>query len=207
MKREDFLSKIPLLMFAGASLASLSASAQQDQTQAKQGGNNSASNGTGYKLKSGVGRNSEIMFVHAINAGVRVKVSGKDCNNNFSIFEIVQSKGGPAYHYHNNMDEFLYIIRGEFVGGLGETAFKLKEGDCFFAPRGIHHSYSYVGEGTGLVLQFYQAAGTIENFYKLASNLNSNDAKYKDKLKQLEESNDINVLGPALGLQSLRSSS
>jgi len=48
----------------------------------------------------------------------QIKVSGKDTDGSFFIFEHAKmSKGGPPRHFHYNQDEWFYAMEGKFEGG------------------------------------------------------------------------------------------
>jgi quercetin dioxygenase-like cupin family protein len=45
----------------------------------------------------------------------RVIISGEQTNNTYSVFDmLVPPAGGPAPHSHRDIQEFFYVLEGEF---------------------------------------------------------------------------------------------
>lgn len=98
------------------------------------------------------------------------KVSTKDTDGDFYIFESKRVKeGGPSHHYHFDQDEWWYVLQGEFLIKIGDTTYEAKAGDSVFGPRMIPHSFAKVGEGEGRLLIFFQPAGKMEEFFNKIS--------------------------------------
>jgi mannose-6-phosphate isomerase-like protein (cupin superfamily) len=95
-----------------------------------------------------------------------LKLSGKDTNGDMCIFETtVTQKGGPPLHVHHAVDEWFYVLEGEFVFRIGDETFRLKAGDCILGPRGVPHTLAHVSEGIGKLSIIFQPAGQMEAFF------------------------------------------
>jgi mannose-6-phosphate isomerase-like protein (cupin superfamily) len=98
------------------------------------------------------------------------KVSTTDSDGDMYVYESTRSKeGGPNHHYHFSQDEWWYVLQGEFLIKIGDTTYQAKAGDSVFGPRMIPHSFAKIGEGEGRLLQFFQPAGKMEEFFTKVS--------------------------------------
>lgn len=126
------------------------------------------------------------------------KVSTEDTDGDIYMYESTRSKeGGPAHHYHFSQDEWWYILQGEFLIKIGETSYHAKPGDSFFGPRMIPHSFAKIGEGEGRLLQFFQPAGKMEEFFTKVS---QGAAKGMTEAEQdkFREEHGFKRVGPAI---------
>ena len=98
------------------------------------------------------------------------KVATGDTDGDIYVYESTRSKeGGPNHHYHFSQDEWWYVLQGEFLIRIGDTTYHAKPGDSVFGPRMIPHSFAKIGEGEGRLLQFFQPAGKMEEFFTKVS--------------------------------------
>lgn len=98
------------------------------------------------------------------------KISTVDTDGDIYVYESTRSKeGGPFHHYHFSQDEWWYVLQGEFLIKIGDTTYHAKAGDSVFGPRMIPHSFAKTGEGEGRLLQFFQPAGKMEEFFTKVS--------------------------------------
>jgi quercetin dioxygenase-like cupin family protein len=108
-------------------------------------------------------------FDETMGGGTRndLKISGKDTNGHWAVFEI-HSKGktGPALHIHQDQDETVYILEGEYLYQIGDEKRRFKTGDTIFIPRGTPHAFVHLAESTGRKLSMYQPANSIEEMFR-----------------------------------------
>lgn len=129
-----------------------------------------------------------------------VKVSGKDTNGELAIFEI-HSKGkggGPALHIHQDQDETMYILEGEYLFQVGDEKVKLKMGDSIFIPRGTPHAFVHLGEGTGKKLSVYQPAAKIEEMFRQIGLLKE---RTPEKMQAVMAVNNTKIVGKPLSVE------
>lgn len=50
-----------------------------------------------------------------------------------------QPGGFHAVHLHTECDEFVYIISGRGLKGVGDDVFELRAGCAYYLPRGVSH--------------------------------------------------------------------
>lgn len=122
-----------------------------------------------------------------------LKVSGTDTDGQLCVYDTTRvKKGGPRLHLHYNQDEWFFVMKGEFTFHVGDTVYKLKEGDSLFAPRQIPHAFALTSEGEGRLMITYQPAGSMEAFFKKVRTLeNPTEAQ----LKQLFQEHGMELLG------------
>ena len=94
------------------------------------------------------------------------KVSTKNCRNDFFAMEHHHTaKGGPPLHRHTIEDEWFYVLEGEYRVKVGSTLYTLRAVDSVLGPRGIPHSFAFVGFTAGRILITYAPAGRMEEFF------------------------------------------
>lgn len=74
-------------------------------------------------------------------------------------------KGGPPLHLHHQEDELFYVIEGDYIFQIGSEQHRLKAGDCVLGPRGVAHTWAFVGETPGRLLFAFAPAGKMEAFF------------------------------------------
>jgi len=155
----------------------------------------------GFSLGAGQGR-----FGEKIRLGGRephdCKVSAKDTDGAMCIFEFTGHSGGPR-HLHDGQDEWVYIIDGEFDFQVGDRKFRAGAGECVFVPRKVAHAWACMQENPGKVINVYQPAGKMEEFYREVGKYNGtpliHDALGLEGMRRLFDSYGMRLLGPPLG--------
>src|ERR1044071_7780931 len=116
----------------------------------------------GFSVAAGNGRSGK--HVKLGNEPIDCKVSGKDTNGALAIFEFVGSSSGPrAVHFKE--DEWIYIIEGELDFAIGSKKMRLKTGESIFIPRGTSHAWATATGKPGKIINVYQPAGKLEEFF------------------------------------------
>lgn len=128
-----------------------------------------------------------------------LKISGKDTNNELAIFEIYSNGkgGGPALHIHQDQDETMYILEGEYLFQIGDEKVKLKTGDTIFIPRGTPHAFVHLGEGGGRKLSIYQPAAKIEEMFRQLGLLKE---RTPEKIQAALAVNNTKIVGKPLNI-------
>ena len=126
------------------------------------------------------------------------KVATADTDGDIYMFESTRSKeGGPNHHYHFNQDEWWYVLQGEFLIKIGETTYHAKPGDSVFGPRMVPHSFAKIGEGDGRLLQFFQPAGKMEEFFTKVSE-GAAKGMTEENLDKFREEHGFKRVGPPI---------
>lgn len=129
------------------------------------------------------------------------KLSGRDTDGAMCVFEFRGSGGGPS-HRHQNQDEWIYILDGEYLFQVGDQQFRAAPGQCVFIPRGVSHSWGVTNGVPGRVINTYQPAGKIEAFFREVGRYDRDgkpqihEALSLDEMRSLFQDHDIDLVGP-----------
>jgi mannose-6-phosphate isomerase-like protein (cupin superfamily) len=94
------------------------------------------------------------------------KVSGKDTAGDLFIQESRRKvKGGPNRHRHAELDEWFYVLEGEYAFKIGDDEFTLKAGDSAFVPRTVYHEFALISEVAGKLIGVIQPVGRMETLF------------------------------------------
>ena len=92
------------------------------------------------------------------------KVSAQDTDGAMCVFEF--TGGGGPRHLHYDQDEWIYVIEGQFQFEVGDRRFRLGAGGSAFIPRKVAHVWAWVSGKPGKIINVYQPAGTMEEFFR-----------------------------------------
>ncbi len=131
------------------------------------------------------------------------KVSGKDTNGSMCAFECVASSGPK--HLHHDIDEWIYIIDGEFNFEVGKKRFRAGVGESVFIPRKVPHAWMCTTYNSGRVIDVYQPAGKMEDFFREIGKYTGKPAIHEvlsmKEFHQLFKNHGMDLLGPPLGVK------
>ncbi len=109
--------------------------------------------------------------LNVLGIPMNIRIHGRDTGGTLSMVESLDSPGGgPPPHIHHREDETFQIIEGEYEWMVGGETFVAKAGDTIFAPRGIPHTYRYIGSGQGRLTCVITPAG-FEGFFERISGM------------------------------------
>jgi quercetin dioxygenase-like cupin family protein len=155
----------------------------------------------GFKVKAGEGRTHGHLKLKGVNANVLdVKISGKDTNNGFAMFEqtsLSQGRGTPL-HVHPYQDEMFYVVEGEYYFQIGEDKFRVSMGETIFLPKNVPHAWTQVSE-KGKMTVIFQPAGKMEEFFVTMSALDHEPTP--KEITQIFIDNEMQVVGPPLKIE------
>lgn len=155
----------------------------------------------GFKVKAGEGRIHGHIKLKGVNSNILdVKISGKDTDGGFAMFEqtsLSQGKGTPL-HIHPFQDETFYVVEGEYYFQIGEDKFRLNVGDSIFLPKKVPHAWTQVSE-KGRMTVIFQPAGKMEEFFVTVSSLNHEPTP--KEMAQIFIDNEMQVVGPPLKIE------
>lgn len=147
-------------------------------------------------VRAGTGRFREVHRLRGKDP-VDLKLSSNDTGGALAVWESKTiGKGGPSYHVHREIDEWFFVIEGEFVFKLGETLHDVHPGDSVFIKRGTAHTWSHRGTGTGRLLFLVQPAGLMESFFR--ENATRTGTLTQQEAEQFFEAHGMTLLGPPL---------
>jgi quercetin dioxygenase-like cupin family protein len=93
------------------------------------------------------------------------KVSALDTEGAMSVFEFTGTSSGPR-HLHQDQDEWVYVVNGEFYFEVGDEERCLGSGESIFLPRRVAHAWASVSATPGKIINVYQPAGRMEEFFR-----------------------------------------
>jgi quercetin dioxygenase-like cupin family protein len=95
-----------------------------------------------------------------------IRIHGGDTGGVVSAVESHDvPNGGPPPHIHHREDETFQILEGEYEWTVGGKTFVAQKGATIFAPRGIPHTYRYLGQTPGRLMCVITPAG-FERFFE-----------------------------------------
>ena len=148
------------------------------------------------KVDAGKDRNDKSFIF--LGARFDLKVSGKDCSGSMSVYDTFRNeKVGPPLHSHNDLDEWFYVMEGEFKFKVGDELMKLKQGDSLLGPRGVPHTFIKTNDGPARLMVLHTPAGTMEEYFEEVRALkNPTPADRKALMKK----HNMELVGPPLTL-------
>jgi DNA-binding transcriptional MerR regulator len=134
------------------------------------------------------------------------KVSAHDTNGAMCVFEFNGGGGGPP-HLHHDQDEWIYVIDGECHFTVGSEQLRLSAGESIFIPRKTAHFWGCVYGKQARIINVYQPAGMMEEFFRAVSNHknlptrddvinNTYTTEQVEGLHRLFKTHGMDLLGP-----------
>ena len=104
--------------------------------------------------------------VNVLGKPMVIRIHGRDTGGVVSVVESHDAPGdGPPRHIHHREDETFQILEGEYEFMVGGKTIPAKPGTTLFAPRGIPHTYRYLGQTPGRLMCVITPAG-FEGFFE-----------------------------------------
>jgi DNA-binding transcriptional MerR regulator len=128
------------------------------------------------------------------------KVSARDTNGALCVFEFTGGSGGPR-HFHHDQDELIYVLAGQFLFEVGNKRFHARAGESVFIPRKVPHAWSGVNGKPGKIINVYQPAGKMEDFFRELGTYTKpqvHEALSFEELSQLFRDHGMDMVGPPL---------
>jgi mannose-6-phosphate isomerase-like protein (cupin superfamily) len=122
------------------------------------------------------------------------KVAADDTGH--ALFAMEQAnarRGGPPLHLHRDVDEFWYVVTGEYVIEVGSQRFEARDGDCVLGPRNVPHRWAFVGDTPGRMVITFTPAGLMQEFFSRPRR----SAAYTDD-PALYRRHGMELLGPSM---------
>jgi quercetin dioxygenase-like cupin family protein len=104
--------------------------------------------------------------VNILGIPMLIRLRGRDTGGVLSAVESHDVPGGgPPPHIHHREDETFQILDGDYEFTVGGKTIVAKPGTTLFAPRGIPHTYRYLGQTQGRLMCVITPAG-FEGFFE-----------------------------------------
>src|SRR5205814_10091210 len=113
------------------------------------------------QIPSGEGKKINVLGIPMV-----IRIHGRDTGGVVSAVESHDVPGGgPPPHIHHREDEMFQVLEGEYEWTVGGKAFIAKKDTTIFAPRGIPHTYRYLGQTPGRLMCVITPSG-FEAFFE-----------------------------------------
>jgi len=153
----------------------------------------------GFKLATGKDRFDEHIRVGGEPSDC--KVSGKDTAGAMCIFEFTGTGGGPR-HLHDEQDEWIYVLDGQFDFEVGDEQFRVGPGESVFLPRKVTHVWASVSGKPGKIINVYQPASKMEQFFRELGKYHGkppiHEALTFDEFQRFFQDHGLELTGPPL---------
>lgn len=126
------------------------------------------------------------------------KVAAADTGGALSVFEFRGRNGWPR-HLHHEQDEWLYVVDGALDCEIGGRRLHLRRGESVFVPRTVPHWWGAGGDAPATVLEAYQPAGRLEQFFREVGRFTDppiHEVLSVQEMVRLFETYGMRLLGP-----------
>ena len=125
-----------------------------------------------------------------------IRVHGRDTGGVVSAVESHDVPGGgPPPHIHHREDETFQVLEGEYEWTVGGKTFIAQKGATIFAPRGIPHTYRYLGKTPGRLMCVITPAG-FEGFFEEIGALNEQQQQDIPRVMEIGKKFGLEFLPP-----------
>ncbi|MEJ0088453.1 MAG: cupin domain-containing protein [Limisphaerales bacterium] len=108
--------------------------------------------------------------VNVLGIPIFIRLHGRDTGGVLSVVESIDSPGGgPPPHIHHREDETFQLLEGDFEFSVGDKKIIARQGATVFAPRGIPHTYRYLGQKPGRLMCIITPGGFEEFFEEVGA--------------------------------------
>jgi len=108
--------------------------------------------------------------VNVLGTPMLIRIHGRDTGGVLSVVETHDLPGGgPPPHIHHCEDETFQILEGEYEFTVAGKSFIAKPGTTLFAPRGVPHTYRYLGQTPGRLMCVITPSGFEKFFEKIGA--------------------------------------
>src|SRR5439155_6890181 len=91
--------------------------------------------------------------INVLGIPMVIRIHGRDTGGAVAVVESHDVPGGgPPPHIHHREDETFQVLEGEYEWTVGAETFVARKGATIFAPKGVAHTYSYLGQMPGRLM-------------------------------------------------------
>ena len=134
--------------------------------------------------------------VNILGIPMFIRLHGRDTNGIVSAVESHDVPGGgPPPHIHHREDETFQILAGDYEFTIGDQTILAKPGTTLFAPRGIAHTYRYLGQTPGKLMCIITPSG-FEGFFEEIGALTSQEQQNIPRVLEIAKKFGLEFLPP-----------
>jgi quercetin dioxygenase-like cupin family protein len=135
----------------------------------------------------------DVSPVHWMGEHGRFLLRSEDTNGLFSFFEVTTlPDGGPPLHMHDDHDEALFVLEGQYEIRVDERTIAGRPGTVAYSPRGVAHRFRNVLDTPSRLLVVASPGGHERFFEELSEVL---AAGPPDPAKLVEVATRNHVIG------------
>src|SRR5690349_7502244 len=137
--------------------------------------------------------------LNVLGIPIVIRIHGRDTGGAVSAVESHDVPGGgPPPHIHHREDETFQVLKGDYEFRVGGDSFVAREGTTIFAPRGVPHSYRYLGQAPGRLMCVITPAG-FEGFFEAIDALTPSQQKDIPRVMAIAKEFGLEILPPSQG--------
>jgi quercetin dioxygenase-like cupin family protein len=137
--------------------------------------------------------------VNILGIPMLIRVYGRDTNGIVSVVESHDVPGGgPPPHIHHREDETFQVLEGEYEFLVGGKTIVAKPGTTLFAPRGVAHTYRYLGTTPGRLICVITPSG-FEGFFEEIGTLSPQQQQDIPRVMEIAKKFGLEILPPGAG--------
>jgi quercetin dioxygenase-like cupin family protein len=134
--------------------------------------------------------------VNILGIPMSIRIHGRDTGGVVSTVESHDvTGGGPPPHIHHREDETFQILEGEYEWTVGGKTFIAQKGATIFAPRGIPHTYRYLGQTPGRLMCIITPSG-FEGFFEEIGALSPQQQQDIPRVIEIAKKYGMEILPP-----------
>lgn len=134
--------------------------------------------------------------VNILGIPMLIRLHGRDTGGTLSAVESHDVPGGgPPPHIHHREDETFQILEGEYEFMVGEQKILAKPGTTLFAPRGIPHTYRYLGQAAGRLMCIITPSG-FEGFFETIGAMTPEEQQDIPRVMEIAKEFGLEILPP-----------
>lgn len=134
--------------------------------------------------------------VNILGIPMLIRIHGRDSGGVLSVVESHDVPGGgPPPHIHHREDETFQILEGDYEFIVGGETIVAKPGTTLFAPRGVAHTYRYLGKNPGKLMCVITPSG-FEGFFEEIGAMSPQQQQDIPRVMEIAKKFGLEILPP-----------
>jgi quercetin dioxygenase-like cupin family protein len=134
--------------------------------------------------------------VNILGIPMVIRIHGRDTGGIVSAVESHDlPNGGPPPHIHHREDETFQVLEGAYEFTVDAKSFVANQGATIFAPRGLAHTYRYLGQTPGRLMCVITPAG-FEGFFEAIGALTQQQQQELPRVMTIAKEFGLEILPP-----------